>query len=229
MSASALLTRCQRRIHHEIGFANGAQTRCSDSKLIFSCILEGLARRGLATEAPKSHRLAVGILLNRSPILTRTPTKFEREFYKYQQRIQRSLHNPFPSEFYFKQGSVLEAQFSQEEINREKKAFGDDFVSQDALEKASLMLKVENTGEEEEKPVPRRTDADDKRDVKSLDRLGSRNLYLLVKGSPGTKYEWRFPRGYVEKGEYLHQVLSSSSKIYHELTDFPGREKELAR
>lgn len=124
---------------------------------------------------------------------------------------------------------MLEAQFSQEEINREKKAFGDDFVSQDALEKASLMLKVENTGEEEEKPVPRRTDADDKRDVKSLDRLGSRNLYLLVKGSPGTKYEWRFPRGYVEKGEYLHQVLSSSSKIYYELTDFPGREKELAR
>ena len=180
-----------------------------------ACTIQGFAKRSFATvtDAPKPHRLAVGILLNRSPILTRTPTKFEQEFFKYQQRIQRALFNPFPHEFYFKQGSVLEAQFTQEEIHREKKAYGKDFVSKDAIEKASLMLKVENTGEEEEKPMPRRTEADDKVDVKSLDRFGARNLYLLVKGSPTDKYEWRFPRGYVGKGEFLHEVSTVHSGV----------------
>lgn len=170
--------------------------------------LEGLAKRGLATvtEAPKPHRLAVGILLNRAPITTRAPTKFEREFYKYQQRIQRALHNPFPSEFYFKQGSLLEAQFNQDEIRRERKAFGKDFVK-DAEDKSSLLLNVETSGEEEEKPMPRWTRADEKGDVRKLERSGSRNLYLLVKGSSKDKYEWRFPKGYAETGEPLHEVF----------------------
>ena len=166
-----------------------------------------VARRGLATvvDAPKQHRLAVGILLNRSPILTRTPTKLEREFYKYQQRIQRALHNPFPHEFYFKQGSVLEAQFNQDEIRRERKAFGPSFVK-DKEDKSSLLMNLETSGEEDEKPMPRRSEADDKKDVKSLDRHGTRNMYLLVKGVEGDEHLWRFPKGYVETGEMLHEV-----------------------
>ncbi|KAI5124065.1 hypothetical protein M0805_003892 [Coniferiporia weirii] len=187
MSSSTLLTRCQRQLHRDF--------------------VHGLARRGFATvtDAPKAPRLAVGVLLNRSPILTRTPGKFEREFYRYQQRIQRALHNPFPYEFYFKQGSLLEAQFTRDEIRRERRAFGEDFVK-DAKDKAALLMNVETTGEEDEKPMPRRSEADEKRDVKSLDRHGSRNLYLLVKAPPGDKYEWRFPKGYVEAGEYLHDA-----------------------
>ncbi|KAL5529449.1 hypothetical protein ACEPAG_5434 [Sanghuangporus baumii] len=190
MSSSALLCQCRRQIHHNIGFQNG------------------FARRTLATivDAPKKHRLAVGVIVNRAPILTRTPTKFEREFYKYQQRIQRALYNPFPYEFYFKQGSLLEAQFNQEEIRRERKAFGDDAVKHMEDKSAFLMSVDSMTGEEEEKPMPRRTPADEKRDVKSLDRQGSRNLYLLVKGLPDDKYKWRFPKGYVETGELLHEA-----------------------
>ena len=120
------------------------------------------------------------------------------------------MHNPFPYEFYFKQGSLLEAQFNQEEIKRERKAFGKDAVK-DMEDKSSLLMSMESTtGEEEEKPMPRRTEADEKRDVKSLERYGSRNLYLLVKGLPGDRYQWRFPKGYVEAGELLHEVNSSS-------------------
>lgn len=172
-----------------------------------ACTIQGFAKRSFATvtDAPKPHRLAVGILLNRSPILTRTPTKFEQEFFKYQQRIQRALFNPFPHEFYFKQGSVLEAQFNQEEIKREKKAFGDAFVK-NMEDKSSLLLNIETSGEEDERPRPRKSEADEKGDIKSLDRHGQRNLYLLVKGQPGDKYEWRFPKGYVESGEFLHEV-----------------------
>ena len=74
-------------------------------------------------------------------------------------------------------------------------------------DKSSLLMSVDSmTGEEEEKPMPRRTPADEKRDVKSLDRHGTRNLYLLVKGPPGDKYKWRFPKGYIETSEFLHEV-----------------------
>src|SRR6266849_3783603 len=69
--------------------------------------------RGLATEvaAPPAPRpkLHTAVILNRSPILTRTPTSFERAYYAYQARIQRALHNPFPHDFYFKPGSLLES------------------------------------------------------------------------------------------------------------------------
>ena len=53
--------------------------------------------------------------------------------------------------------------------------------------------------------MPRRTAADVAGDVRSLDREGSRNLYLLVKEN-STEDAWRFPRGVVGEGEALHQV-----------------------
>lgn len=101
----------------------------------------------------------------------------------------------------------MEAQFNREELQREEEVFGADFPSTETREKANSMFKnTELTGEKELPPMPRLTEADKKRDIKSLDRYGQRNLYLLVKGSSGDKYEWRFPRGFVEKQELLHDV-----------------------
>ena len=57
--------------------------------------------------------------------------------------------------------------------------------------------------------MPRRTDSDEKKDVKSLDRNGARNMYLLVKSVEGGKQRWRFPTGGVEAGDLLHEVLES--------------------
>ncbi|KAJ7771799.1 39S mitochondrial ribosomal protein L46-domain-containing protein [Mycena metata] len=96
-----------------------------------------LVSRSLATAAaspspPPPHTpnksskpvLYTSVILNRSPILTPSPTTFERAFYAYQQRMRRALHNPFPSEFYFKQGSLLEAHYNAEERARERIAWG---------------------------------------------------------------------------------------------------------
>lgn len=155
--------------------------------------------------------MQVGVLLNRAPILTRTPDKFEQAFYKYQQRIQRALHNPFPFEFYFKQGSLLEAQFNKEEISRERSAFG--WRPRHVQENTAVA--VEQNREEEE-IIPRKTAADIAGDVKSLDREGSRNLYLLVKEN-STGDIWRFPKGIVGEGEALHQVRFEDVFVLHML------------
>lgn len=57
--------------------------------------------------------------------------------------------------------------------------------------------------EDIEPSAPRTTEADHAKDVRSLERQGERNLYLLLKKKDGS---WSFPQGSVEKGEFLHQV-----------------------
>jgi len=150
--------------------------------------------------------------LNRSPILTRTPTLFERAYYAYHTRIRRALHNPFPLDFYFKQGSLLETQFNIEEKKRERRAFGptfgqDEFVSKEkaAAEKAAadqLALQEGNIDE----LMPRVHASDVNHEFKSLDRKGKRNIYLLLRTTDNSRGSWRFPEGGVEKGELLHQA-----------------------
>ncbi|KAF8644138.1 hypothetical protein AX16_008665 [Volvariella volvacea WC 439] len=160
--------------------------------------------------SPKSLRpnLKTAIIVNRSPIVTRTPSDFERAYYAYQQRIRRALHNPFPYDFYFKQGSLLETRFNLEELEREKKAFGPDFAQAQfisdekaAADKAAVEQLSQQEGEGEIL-MPRVHEADTKLDYKSLDRKGKRNVYLIVRDENA----WRFPQGDVQKGEFLHQA-----------------------
>lgn len=54
-----------------------------------------------------------------------------------------------------------------------------------------------------ERPMSRTTDADLKGDVKSLNRLLQRTLYLLVKNKDG---KWTFPQDLIEQRETLHMV-----------------------
>ncbi|KIY43692.1 hypothetical protein FISHEDRAFT_52784 [Fistulina hepatica ATCC 64428] len=182
--------------------------------------------RGLATEAaidhdalcpvvPRSKRpeIATGIILNRSPILTRTPSAFETAYYSYQARIRRALHNPFPSSFYFKQGSLLRARFEAEELKRERDAFGSAFgkrkvkVSREVeMANNAAIEQLMNQEGEGERLSPRRSPADFEKDYKSLDRLGPRNLYLLLQTNKNDPRSWRFPQGGLEKGELLHQA-----------------------
>ena len=158
--------------------------------------------------------LHAAVILNRSPILTRTPTLFEKAYYVYQSRIRRALFNPFPTEFYFKTGSLLEKKFAREEKIREREAFGGPWtVKREGPESeveagTSAADQAESMGEEPmEPPAPREHESDRKGDVKSLDRKGERNLYLLVRGKDHTGKEvWRFPQGGLQEGEYLHQV-----------------------
>jgi large subunit ribosomal protein L46 len=62
------------------------------------------------------------------------------------------------------------------------------------------MKKVER--EEFDKPMPRRTEADEKNDTKSLNRALQRTLYLLVKNKEG---KWEFPQDRLND-ENLHGV-----------------------
>jgi large subunit ribosomal protein L46 len=156
--------------------------------------------------------LSAAVVLNRAPILTRTPSLFERAYYAYQARIRRALHNPFPYDFYFKQGSLLEKRFLQEERRRERRAFGPSFgVREEVTEeertatKAALETLARQEGEGEEL-VPRVHAADASRDHKSLDRKGRRNIYLLLQAQEDGRDIWRFPQGGLQKGELLHEV-----------------------
>lgn len=177
--------------------------------------------RRLATEAthrphkpPRPH-LHTAVILNRSPILTRTPTPFERAYYAYQARVQRALHNPFPYEFYFKPGSLLESKFNLEERKRDRKAFGPGFGADHPLAPgAGLSAQdLKKFGrDEDETPAPRVHASDENGDLKSLDRKGQRNLYLLVKQkTDAANTAWRFPESAITtSGELLHEVKPTS-------------------
>ncbi|EPQ58240.1 hypothetical protein GLOTRDRAFT_72445 [Gloeophyllum trabeum ATCC 11539] len=155
--------------------------------------------------------IRTSVILNRSPFLTRPLSRFEQAFYAYQQRIQRALHNPFPYEFYFKQGSLLESKFNAEERRRERMAFGAPFgisESQEGSENKSQNAKesvAEALDREEEEKIPRRGEADRTNDVRSLERKGERNLYLLLLKKLDDRQVWRLPEGGLQKGEVLHE------------------------
>ncbi|KAF9234780.1 39S mitochondrial ribosomal protein L46-domain-containing protein [Melanogaster broomeanus] len=149
--------------------------------------------------------LHTAIILNRSPLITRTPTPFEKAFFAYQARIHRALHNPFPTEFYFKQGSLLETRFNIEERRRERRNFGAPFGIDKSEEPSEATTLMETAMRDEvDESMPRVHEADTKNDLQSLNRKGQRNLYLLLKTQENGKDVWRFPQGSVEKGEFLH-------------------------
>ncbi|KAE9407050.1 hypothetical protein BT96DRAFT_1014451 [Gymnopus androsaceus JB14] len=137
--------------------------------------------------------LLTSIILNRAPIITRTPTPFERAYYAYQARLRRALSNPFPYDFYFKQGSILETRFTTEERKREAESVWEGIRTEQLAEQEG----------EGERMIPRVHPSDESKDYKSLDRKGKRNLYLLLQENEGA---WRFPQGNVKRAELLHQA-----------------------
>jgi len=208
-----------RRVRGTSGWASGGQS--SQKGLLMLPRRSALrAVRTLATEAGASNNtlhaptspsptparskplLEASVIVNRSPTITHSPSRFEKTFFQYQSRIARALHNPFPYEFYFKQGSPLEAQFNIEERKRERQAFGR--LTRPVWEATEANLEAAELAREEVgKRATRFTDADKRRDLHSLDRRGERNLYLITKSGDGS---WSFPRAPIGKGEFLHQV-----------------------
>ncbi|KAF9532417.1 50S ribosomal subunit L30 [Crepidotus variabilis] len=168
-------------------------------------------------------QISTAILLNRSPTITRTPGQFERAYFAYEQRLRRALHNPFPYDFYFKQGTLLETRFNLEERKREKLAFGPGFLEKENIseeKRAADIAAVETLAQQEgegEELMPRSHSADEAADVKSLDRAGTRNLYLLLQTLEDGKDVWRFPQGEVENSQFLHQAALSD--LYAECGD----------
>lgn len=166
----------------------------------------------LHTSKKNKAAITASVILNRSPFLTQTPTPFERAYYTYQARLRRALSNPFPNEFYFKQGSIIRTRFSLEEQARERFNFGPKYAKLTERQKKRFeadRLALEQIGPQEgekEELMSRKHPADYTQDVKSLDRNGKRNMYLLLLANDEGQPTWRFPKGDVAKGELLHQV-----------------------
>ncbi|PPQ64649.1 hypothetical protein CVT26_002739 [Gymnopilus dilepis] len=190
-------------------------SRCAAAARPFwrSLATEATAEQSTSSRAKKiKPRISTAVILNRAPILTRSPTPFEKAYYSYQARIRRSLHNPFPNDFYFKPGTLLETRFNLEERKREHRAFGPGFLpKEDISEEKRLadIAAVEQLAQQEgegEELMPRVHPSDTNGDTKSLDRQGQRNLYLLLHTSEQGKDVWRFPQGGVAKDQFLHQA-----------------------
>ncbi|KAL2271430.1 hypothetical protein VTJ83DRAFT_801 [Remersonia thermophila] len=68
-----------------------------------------------------------------------------------------------------------------------------------------------------ERPMPRRTEADEKADTRRLDRALDKTLYLVVKKGSGEQARWEFPSGLVTTDEALHEtaarVLAESAGV----------------
>ncbi|KAI6117609.1 hypothetical protein EDD16DRAFT_1707672 [Pisolithus croceorrhizus] len=118
-----------------------------------------------------------------------------------------ALHNPFPYDFYFKQGSPLETRFNIEERRRERRAFGAPFgtVKLEERDEATELMEMSMRDEADES-MPRIHEADVKVDLKNLNRKGQRNLYAMLRTNEDGKDVWRLPTGPVGKGELLHVV-----------------------
>ena len=169
----------------------------------------------------KNTPILASTILNRAPILTRTLDPFEEAYYIYQRRMYRALSQTLSADVYFKPGSLLQRRVAIEELAREKEAFGEDWeplrglrVEEDDVAGGeneggggfgtkSFAQQMVEEAELEEKPQPRVHRADVEGDVKSLDRLGERNLYLVVKQNS----VWTFPTGSVDTEQVLlHKV-----------------------
>jgi len=214
-------------LHDQLGM-NAVRQRIRPARLPKYNIVTPAARRWESTEADaesstspaepptplvvnlgpesKPYRLLTSVILTRSPLLTATPTPFESAYYAYQQRIARALANPFPAEFYFKKGSVAERRFAIEDREREIAAFGEKArISKRDVEEEKLEEGMRGA-EEGSRPLERVGEADRTGDVRSLNRMGERSLFLLLKTAG--KGAWRFPQGEVLTGEPLHKAAA---------------------
>ncbi len=147
--------------------------------------------------------LQTSLVVARTPLLTSLPTTFESEYYEYQSRLHRALSQPFPADFYFKKGTLLERRFNAEERVRERAAFGEGFG---ATVEGDERLEDIPSDEEAVSFLPRETEADRSNNFKSLNRRGERTLYLLVKPFKSKAASWEFPTWEVGTTQPLHTV-----------------------
>lgn len=180
-----------------------------------------------------SYRIKASVLLSRPPLLTRDLTPFEKAHFLYQKRLNERLALPFTRYFYYQRGTPGEVEWKQKIKERKTPAreigrysgYGEDSWNDEVLvgdetgepavqiqslvKDAEVEVKgrdgSETTQEELERPMSRRTQADERGEMGSLNRLLTRTLYLLVKkGGEGAK--WMFPTNELLQDESLHTV-----------------------
>lgn len=182
-----------------------------------------------------SYSINAGVVLSRPPQITRDLTPFEKAYFFYQKRLNERLVLPFTKYFYFKPGTPADEDWKRKVKERQtpardvgkynayaKDAWNDELLIgakeaepenmietlvQDAEATANATSQDTSKKEEIPRPFPRVTEADRKGDQKSLNRLLSKTLYLLVQHEKGY---WKLPNSPVEAGESLRLVSSPS-------------------
>ncbi|KAF2100736.1 hypothetical protein NA57DRAFT_27912, partial [Rhizodiscina lignyota] len=183
-----------------------------------------------AVAPKKVYKIQTGVVLSRPPQITRDLHTFEKAFFLYQRRLNERLALPFTRYHYFTRGTPAYKEWYRKFKLREtpaheigvynaygKEGWNDELlvgaVEADTQHQVDVMLeeaKVPKTSESSEgsaaeeevieRPVPRVTEADQKGDLKSLDRLLQMSLYLLVQNPDG---RWTFPTAAVVGKEGL--------------------------
>ncbi|KAK6341264.1 54S ribosomal protein L17 mitochondrial [Orbilia brochopaga] len=191
-------------------------------------------------QRPKlDHQIAASIVVSRPPILTRDLTPFEKEFFFYQRRLDKRLVRPFVRNFYFKQGTLAYDEWRAkrkgmnvynpydkqdgwaDELRYGDKPGDDEDMTYDDLVKFTVSGEDISASDTEEeiaakrtmtKPLPRETEADIAGDVRSLNRMLSRTLYLLVKRGDRQEDVWKFPQANIEGTQNLKQCAEGVLK-----------------
>lgn len=178
------------------------------------------------------YRLQAGVVLSRPPQITRELHPFEKAYFLYQRRLNERLALPFFRYHYFQRGSPTYQEWRRKFDQRQtaaheigvynaygKEGWNDEVLvgaeqaetqrQVDSLLKEAIVPRIgAQEGDEEdeqvEQPAPRVTAADTEGDLKSLDRLLARSLYLLVLNAEG---RWTFPAARINTGrESLQQA-----------------------
>lgn len=197
---------------------------------------EGVAPLTVGT---KTHGIKAGLLISRTPRITRDLTSFEKAFFLYQRRLNERLALPFTKYFYYKKGTPQDQDYKRKIAERltpsrdigrysgyGKEAWNDELLVgapesetahqiealvKDAQKSDSTVaendgMKSENEEDEIPKPLSRVTEADLKKDYRSLDRELQRTLYLVFKIKKGDKEFWHLPSVDIVPGETLKAV-----------------------
>lgn len=173
-------------------------------------------RRSLADVAQNGSgsRIAAGLILSRTPIVTPDINQLESQYYEYQSQLRRRLMWTFPYYFYYKKGTVAERRFISAQrgpISRQPgvwypKGVPDIKHNRERSKKQEIVLPRENiegsqNDDDLSRPIvpnSRVTQADEKGDLSSLERQLARTLYLLVQTNRG---EWKFPSFQVQNDD----------------------------
>ncbi|CAA22474.1 mitochondrial ribosomal protein subunit L46 [Schizosaccharomyces pombe] len=144
---------------------------------------------------------SVGTILIRSPILTRQPSEFEKSIYKYNAELWNELSDPLPAEFYFKKGSVGEKDWQE----RQKTLKGKESPFETIFGKERKEMESNKLLDSATHLQSRVTEADTKNDERSTLRSLDKSLYLLVKKSKSSG--WQFPNTPVTSSEKALHLL----------------------
>ena len=185
-----------------------------------------------------SYQIKAAVLLSRPPLLIRELTPFEKAFFLYQRRLNERLALPFTRYFYYQKGTPGDIEWKRKIKQRltaardignytgySKETWNDEILVGDNLSEPQQQVEAlirdaedregytesETARKKEEvvdRPVTRETEADQKNDKRSLNRLLSRTLYLIVKARQLKKNQshWIVPEVELLEKESLRSV-----------------------